>query len=75
MPAVAGQYVETMPLTHPFDNTETPPIWRVLVGEYCDDFDYEQAARNFADAINAAPKASRPEVRIGKGDGVLRPPS
>lgn len=26
------EYVETGPLTHPFDNTETSPIWRVLVG-------------------------------------------
>lgn len=28
------------------------PFWRVRIGEQCADFDFEQAARNFADAIN-----------------------
>jgi hypothetical protein len=46
--------VETVPLLHPFDDTEKPPIWRVVVGGYCADFDHEQAACNFCAAINNA---------------------
>ncbi len=30
------------------------PIWRIEIGGYCADFEHEQAARNFANAINAA---------------------
>ncbi len=55
--------VETVPIDHPFSDEETPPIWRVVVGEYCADFDYEQAARNFANAILAAlPQAREQEA-------------
>lgn len=55
--------VETVPIDHPFSDEETPPIWRVIVGDYCADFDFEQAARNFAGAINA--DATRPQVSDG----------
>lgn len=30
-----------------------PPMWRVCVGDYGHDFEREQAAKNFVDAINA----------------------
>jgi len=51
--AVVVERVETVPIDYPFSDEETPPIWRVRIGEQCADFEHEQAARNFADAILA----------------------
>jgi hypothetical protein len=35
-----------------FYNEPGEPFWRVEIDSYCADFDFELAARNFADAIN-----------------------
>lgn len=57
--------IETRPIDWPFSDEQTPPYWRVSVGEYCTDFEYEQAARNFAGAINAATRTPPPIIPAG----------
>lgn len=62
-PIATVEMIETV--TGDFHTEPGEPIWRVMVGEYCADFDFEQAARNFASAINLAAQSG--EGRSGAG--------
>jgi hypothetical protein len=53
-PMVEVQKIQTV--TGYFSEPGTP-FWRIEIGGYCADFDYEQAAQNFATAINTLVKA------------------
>lgn len=61
--SVKVERVETVPLLHPFDDSETPPIWRIVIDGYCADFEVEQAARNFAAAIE---RMNGPRAAVGE---------
>lgn len=50
VPIATVEKVETV--TGDFHTEPGEPFWRVVVGEYVADFDYEEAAKNFAGAIN-----------------------
>lgn len=63
-PIATVEMIETV--TGDFHTEPGEPIWRVMVGEYCADFDFEQAARNFASAINMASQSG--EGRSGAGE-------
>lgn len=67
-PIATVEMIETV--TGDFYTDPGEPIWRVMVGEYCADFDSEQAARNFASAINLAAQSG--EGRSGAGEDALR---
>lgn len=41
-----------------FGEIPGPSMWRVQVGDYCTDFEHEQAAKNFHGAIRALPRTS-----------------
>lgn len=66
-PIATVEMIETV--TGDFYTEPGEPIWRVMVGEYCADFDFEQAARNFASAINLAAQSG--EGRSGAGEDAL----
>ena len=66
-PIATVEMIETV--TGDFYTEPGEPIWLVMVGEYCADFDSEQAARNFASAINLAAQSG--EGRSGAGEDAV----
>ncbi|KQM37642.1 hypothetical protein [Sphingomonas sp. Leaf10] len=66
--SVKVERVETVPLLHPFDDSETPPIWRIVIDGYCADFEVEQAARNFAAAIE---RMNGPRAAVGQRNDLI----
>ena len=50
------------------------PFWRIVINDYCADFDTERAARNFADQINrlsAISSLNHQLIRQALNDGIL----
>jgi hypothetical protein len=64
VPAITVKKIETVTGDYMIDPGE--PFWRIEINGYCADFDYEQAAENFASAIRALFTAS-PSDRSGEG--------